>query len=62
MARLSRASALILVVATIPAGLVGLLFGKAIEAHLRSPLVIAATTAFWGIVMWIADRRARNPA
>ena len=55
---LSRRVALILVAATIPAGLAGLLFGKAIEANLRSPLLIAATTAFWGIVMWIADRRA----
>jgi undecaprenyl-diphosphatase len=56
---LSRRVALILIVATIPAGLAGLLFGKAIEANLRSPLLIAATTAFWGIVMWIADRGAR---
>lgn len=55
---LSRRVALILIVATIPAGLAGLLFGKAIEANLRSPLLIAATTAFWGVVMWIADRRA----
>ena len=57
---LSRRVALILIAATIPAGLAGLLFGKAIEANLRSPLLIAATTAFWGIVMWIADRRAQE--
>jgi undecaprenyl-diphosphatase len=56
---LSRRVALILVAASIPAGVVGLLFGKAIEAHLRSPLLIAATTAVWGVVMWIADRRPR---
>ncbi|MBM3220315.1 MAG: undecaprenyl-diphosphatase UppP [Candidatus Rokubacteria bacterium] len=54
---LSRRVALILIVATIPAGVVGLLFGKAIETGLRSPLLIAATTAFWGVVMWLADRR-----
>jgi undecaprenyl-diphosphatase len=57
---LSRRVALILVVASIPAGVVGLLFGKAIEAHLRSPVLIGATTAFWGVVMWLADRRARS--
>ena len=56
---LSRRVGWILIAATIPAGLVGLLFSKMIEAELRSPLLIAATTAFWGVVMWIADRRAR---
>jgi undecaprenyl-diphosphatase len=59
---LSRRVALILVAASIPAGVVGLLFGKAIEAHLRSPLLIAATTAVWGVVMWMADRRPRAGA
>jgi undecaprenyl-diphosphatase len=54
---LSRRGALILIAATIPAGAAGLLFGKAIETNLRSPLLIAATTAFWGVVMWLADRR-----
>jgi undecaprenyl-diphosphatase len=55
---LSPRVALLIAAATIPAGLAGLLFGKWIEAHLRSTLVIAATTAGWGIVMWVADRRA----
>jgi undecaprenyl-diphosphatase len=55
---LSRRVGLMIVLATIPAGLVGLLFGKVVESNLRSPLLIAFTTAFWGIVMWIADRRA----
>ena len=57
---LSRRVALILIAATIPAGLAGLLFGKVIETTLRSPLLIAATTAVWGIVMWVADRGARQ--
>jgi undecaprenyl-diphosphatase len=56
---LSRRVALILAAATVPAGLAGLLFSKAIEAHLRSPLLIAVTTALWGVVMWLADRSAR---
>jgi undecaprenyl-diphosphatase len=56
---LSRRVALILIAATIPAGIAGLVFNKAIEANLRSPLLIAATTAFWGVVMWLADRSVR---
>src|SRR5712692_4542885 len=57
---MSRRVALLVVVATIPGALAGLLFEKTIESHLRSPLVIAASTAFWGVVMWVADRRARS--
>jgi undecaprenyl-diphosphatase len=55
---LSRRLAVLLVLATIPGALAGLLFGKLVEAQLRSPFVIAAATAGWAIVMWIADRRA----
>jgi undecaprenyl-diphosphatase len=55
---LSRRVGLLLLAATVPGGLAGLLFQKSIEANLRSPLLIAATTAGWGLVMWFADRRA----
>jgi undecaprenyl-diphosphatase len=55
---LSRRLVLVLVLATIPAGVAGLVFGKLVETHLRAPLLIAITTAFWGGVMWAADRRA----
>ena len=58
---LSRRLAVLLVVATIPGGLAGLLFDKVIEARLRSPIVIAVSTAVWAVVMWIADRRAPPP-
>ena len=51
---------LLVIVATIPGALAGLLFEKAIEQHLRSPLLIAFTTAFWGLVMWTADRTAKG--
>jgi undecaprenyl-diphosphatase len=54
----SRRLGLIVVAATVPGAAAGLLFGKLIEAHFRWPLLIAFTTAFWGIVMWVADRRA----
>ena len=52
----SRRLGVIVVLATIPAGIVGLLFNKYIEEHFRWPLLIAFTTAFWGIVMlfWLA--------
>jgi len=41
--------------ATIPAGLAGLLFDDIIETTLRSPLVFAATTIGFGILLWLAD-------
>lgn len=44
------------IVGTIPAGLFGLTFKDAIETHLRSPLVIAATTIIFGLLLWYADR------
>ena len=56
---LSRRLTLILIAATIPGGIVGFVFSKTIESTLRSPLLIAGTTALWGVVMWVADRRAR---
>jgi undecaprenyl-diphosphatase len=59
---LSRSVIVVLAVGTVPAVLTGLAFGKAIEAGLRSPLLIAASTAFWAGVMWMADRRAAPPS
>jgi undecaprenyl-diphosphatase len=56
----SRGLGALVVVATVPAGLAALAFGGYIEASLRWPLLIAFTTAFWGLVMLIADRRARG--
>lgn len=58
---LSRRLMLVLVLATVPAGLVGLLLGKVIAVHLRLPVLIALTTAFWAGVMWVADRRCLVP-
>jgi undecaprenyl-diphosphatase len=54
---LSRRLALVLALATVPAGVLGVTLGTVIETHLRVPLLIALTTAFWGAVMWAADRR-----
>ncbi len=47
------------ILGTLPAGLVGLAFKDVIEVHLRSPLVIAATTIIFGLVLWYADKRSR---
>ncbi len=45
---------------TIPVGLAGLLFNDLIELHLRSPLVIAATTLLFGLLLGWADWRGRR--
>lgn len=45
------------VIATIPAGLVGICLDGVIEAHLRNALVIAATTIIFGLLLWYADTR-----
>jgi undecaprenyl-diphosphatase len=58
----SRRLGVIVVLATIPGGVAGLLLDHYVETHLRSALLIAFSTAFWGVVMWIADRRARPSA
>jgi undecaprenyl-diphosphatase len=55
---LERRLAGLLLAASVPALAVGWLANRWIEANLRSPLVIAAATAFWALVMWWADRRA----
>lgn len=47
----------LIVLATVPAALAGLLFNDFIEAHLRSILVIAATTIIFGVMLGIADLR-----
>ena len=56
---LDRRLGVIIVLATIPGAVAGMLFAKYIEAHFRWPLLIAVTTAFWGLVMLVADRQAR---
>lgn len=45
------------VIGTLPAVIAGGLFGGYIGDALRSPLVIAASTAVFGILLWIADAR-----
>ncbi len=49
-----------IVVASIPLGAAGLLFADQVEGVLRSPSVIAASTAGFGILLWLADRLGRG--
>lgn len=46
--------------ATIPIGLAGLTFKHHIETLARNPAVIGATTLFFGVLLWVADRRGRR--
>jgi undecaprenyl-diphosphatase len=49
-----------LVLATIPGGAVGLALDSLAETQLRSLLLIAATSATMGALLWLADRIARQ--
>ena len=49
-----------IILATIPAGLAGLLLGDFIEANLRSMAVIAVTTIGFGLLLGWADTRQRG--
>ena len=44
-----------LIIATIPACIVGFFLNDIIETTLRSPIIIAFTSIFYGILLWIAD-------
>lgn len=46
-----------LILATLPAAVVGLTLGGVIEAHLRSTLVVALTTIIFGAALGLADWR-----
>jgi undecaprenyl-diphosphatase len=48
---------------TVPLGFAGLLFHNIVEQELRTPLVIAATTIGFGLLLWFGDvagKRRRN--
>lgn len=49
-----------LVVASIPGAILGKLLNDKAEQHLRSPLLIAATLAILGALLWVADRVGRK--
>jgi undecaprenyl-diphosphatase len=55
--------ALNVLIAFIPAVILGLLFGKAIKAHLFTPVVVATTFIIGGfIILWAEKRQTNNPS
>ncbi len=49
-----------ILVATIPAGILGLLIDKYAESHLQSILFIAFNLIFFGIILWYVDKKSKN--
>jgi undecaprenyl-diphosphatase len=47
---------ILIVVGSIPAGVVGVLFDKFIETSLRSVLLVGIVTIVFGVLLWIADQ------
>ena len=59
----ARQFALNVLIAFLPAVMLGLLFGKAIKANLFTPVVVASTFIIGGfIILWAEKRQERNPA
>jgi undecaprenyl-diphosphatase len=57
----SRDFALNVLIAFVPAVVLGLLFGKYIKAHLFTPVVVATTFIVGGIIiLWVEKRAANN--
>jgi undecaprenyl-diphosphatase len=50
----------LLILATIPAAIAGLLFSGYIDDNLRTPTVVAISLAFVGLIMLFADYKAKN--
>ena len=59
----ARQFALNVLIAFLPAVILGLLFGKVIKAHLFTPVVVASTFIIGGfIILWAEWRQEKNPA
>ena len=59
--RMARRFAVNVLIAFLPAVLLGLLFGKAIKAHLFIPTVVASTFIIGGLVILWVERWGRAP-
>lgn len=55
-----RKLAWLLAIGSVPAGILGLLFEKQVEAGLRSPLITVVTLTVLGGVLYVADRISRR--
>lgn len=61
--KLAQRFALNVLIAFVPAVILGLLFGKAIKAHLFNPVVVASMFIIGGfIIIWAERRQQNNPA
>ena len=49
-----------IVLATIPAGVIGMRYEHAVETLFRNPLLVAAALVAGSIVMWLADRYSKQ--
>ncbi len=49
-----------IIVGTIPAAILGLIFKDLIELYLRSAWVIAVTTILFGLLLWYADAKGKQ--
>jgi undecaprenyl-diphosphatase len=49
-----------ILLATIPAVVLGFAFKGIVETHLRGPGVIAITTVLFGLLLWVGDKMSRN--
>jgi undecaprenyl-diphosphatase len=56
----SRRLLILLIVASIPGAIIGLLLEKQAETIFRSPILIACTLALMGVVLWVADVKGRQ--
>jgi len=56
----SRRLLILLIVASVPGAVIGLLLEKQAETIFRSPILIAGTLAVMGVVLWIADVMGRR--
>ena len=60
--RQAQRFALNVLIAFVPAVILGLLFGKAIKAHLFTPVVVASTFIIGGfVILWVERRQQKNP-
>ena len=48
------------VLGTLPVGLVGISLSDTVKDALRSPLVIAAATIVFGLLLWVAEKQAKE--
>jgi undecaprenyl-diphosphatase len=56
----SRRLLFLLILASVPGAVIGLLLEKQAETIFRSPLLIASTMAVLGVVLWLVDRLFRS--